>query len=489
MKKIYLLLCFVACLLASCLEDKGNDLYIELNDVTIGKIRDTTVEQFTRLKIEPEITTRSGEFKAEDYTYLWYMYTTYGMSSLTSADTLSLEKNLDTEITCIPGDYSLVFKVMDKETGITYTTEYATSVTVINSYSKGMMALSSEDGEASVTFVNTVGTVTENAYKKVNGETAGKNPTGIRYVSGMLSQAEEMIVIMTDDEKGGTVVKPLDMSYVMDFKDMFYIQPEVIKPQSFGTAEVTWYEYVNNNGIIYRRENRESGYPKYGVAVKGEYDRIAPFDFFDATGSYVAWFYDQGRERFIYLNCPLQGDVMIELQDMSGAFNPNNVGMQMLWGGAFGSNNKLNNGRMVMEDDAGERWMLSFTSSKVDNQVVFTPLAKIQLTYEGAREAHTFTTAQNANFLYYGYDNKIACVSFSTGNLLNVYEMEGGNVDYIECDQVGNINQMWVGISDGSGTAKSGSIVVLEMSTDGSLKEVTRYKNVCGKVVDFEYKQ
>ena len=49
MKKIYLLLCFVACLLASCLEDKGNDLYIELNDVTIGKIRDTTVEQFTRL--------------------------------------------------------------------------------------------------------------------------------------------------------------------------------------------------------------------------------------------------------------------------------------------------------------------------------------------------------------------------------------------------------------------------------------------------------
>ena len=62
------------------------------------------------------------EFKAEDYTYLWYMYTTYGMSSLTSADTLSLEKNLDTEITCIPGDYSLVFKVMDKETGITYTT-------------------------------------------------------------------------------------------------------------------------------------------------------------------------------------------------------------------------------------------------------------------------------------------------------------------------------------------------------------------------------
>lgn len=103
--------------------------------------------------------------------------------------------------------------------------------------------------------------------------------------------------------------------------------------------------------------------------VKGEYDRIAPFDFFDATGSYVAWFYDQGRERFIYLNCPLDGDVMIELQDMSGAFNPNNVGMQMLWGGAFGSNYKLSNGRMVMEDDAGERWMLSLLRARLTNKL------------------------------------------------------------------------------------------------------------------------
>lgn len=46
-----------------------------------------------------------------------------------------------------------------------------------------------------------------------------------------------------------------------------------------------------------------------------------------------------------------------------------------------------------------------------------------------------------------------------------------------------------VGVSDGSGAKNSGSIVVLEMSTDGSLKEVARYKNVCGKVVDFEYKK
>ena len=143
MKKIYLLLGFVVCALASCLEDKGNELYIELNDVTVERIRDTTVEQFTRLKIEPEITTSTGEFDEENYTYLWYMYTTW-VGTPTSADTLSLEKNLDVEINSIPGEYSLVFKITDKETGVMYTTEQVALVTVVNSYSKGMMALSSE---------------------------------------------------------------------------------------------------------------------------------------------------------------------------------------------------------------------------------------------------------------------------------------------------------------------------------------------------------
>lgn len=159
------------------------------------------------------------------------------------------------EVTSIPETYSLVFEITDKETGVSYVPDRRAQITVVNSYSKGMMALSNVNGEANVTFVNVVGSVVEDAYQKVNGEVAGKNPTGVRYITSMIAGAEKMVVIMTDDERGGVVVKPLDMSYVMDFKDMFYFQPEVVKPQSFGTHSVTLYEYVNNNGILYRREN------------------------------------------------------------------------------------------------------------------------------------------------------------------------------------------------------------------------------------------
>ena len=38
------------------------------------------------------------------------------------------------------------------------------------------MALSEVEGNANVTFINVVNTVTEDAYEKVNGEIAGRSP-------------------------------------------------------------------------------------------------------------------------------------------------------------------------------------------------------------------------------------------------------------------------------------------------------------------------
>ena len=45
MKKIYCLLGFIVCAFYACLEDKGNDIYRELNDVTIERMKDTTVDE------------------------------------------------------------------------------------------------------------------------------------------------------------------------------------------------------------------------------------------------------------------------------------------------------------------------------------------------------------------------------------------------------------------------------------------------------------
>ena len=66
MKKIYCLLGFIACVFYACLEDKGNDIYRELNDVTIENIKDTTIEQFTHFQITPKITVKTGDFNRSE---------------------------------------------------------------------------------------------------------------------------------------------------------------------------------------------------------------------------------------------------------------------------------------------------------------------------------------------------------------------------------------------------------------------------------------
>ena len=486
-KYIYIAMLLCVGMLGACVEDKGSYDYIELNDLTIEPLEESyTVEQFTNLQIPTTITARDGAFNPDGYDYKWIIYSQHNNQFKT--DTISTEKDLDAEVTSIPGNFRLYYEVKDKETDVIYTENVI--LKVINSYSEGMMILSRVGDDANLAFVNVIDNVIEDAYQKVNGEPAGKNPVRVNYVGGMLGLNEKMVVIMTDDERGGTVVAPLDLSYVMDFGDLFYFPPENIKPQVFGTADYSYYDFVINDGCIYTRYLRDAGYAQYGVKIKGEYDYIAPFTFFSAVGTQIAYFYDQGRERFVSMAVPLQGESVIPLVDQGGAFNPNNVAMQMLWGGLFGTSFSLTNGRAVMEDDSGARYTISFQLAKdEDNNAMMQPQYKYEITAEGIDEATSFTTSQSANFLYYSTGNKIVCVSFSTNNQMNVYEFpEGQQVDYIECDQKGNANELWVGLSDGSATAKSGTVVVLTMSTDGSLTESRRYENICGQVVDFEYK-
>ena len=98
-------------------------------------------------------------------------------------------------------------------------------------------------------------------------------------------------------------------------------------------------------------------------------------------------------------------------------------------------------------------------------------------------------SSKDIDFLYYGYQNKIVCMSTVTGNVLATYDgfEEGNKIDYIEFDRSENPNRLYVGVSNGSGKAKSGSIYYLRMSSNGSLEEENHFNNICGRVVDFEY--
>ena len=161
----------------------------------------------------------------------------------------------------------------DKETGVFYSTQ--ANLTIVNSYSKGLMALSEVEGNANVTFINVINTVTEDVYYKMNGEVAGKSPRGIFY-TGENENTKALVVISTADRS--RVVEPADFSYLMDFSEMFYFAPEPCVMECLCKSNSGDVEYVIINGKTYRRHlvSAENMFLKYDPQLKGDYE-VAPF--------------------------------------------------------------------------------------------------------------------------------------------------------------------------------------------------------------------
>lgn len=462
----------------ACTEDKGNYDYTPLNDLSISGIEsEYLIERDSQLVI-PVTITADEDFQESRYDYLWYVWR---VNNAADPDTLSWEKDLNVTISVVPGDYDLRYIVTDKNTDISYT--YRTSLTVIDSYSKGVMALSNAGGQADVTFINAVNTLTPHVYVEANGESAGNNPLGIYYIGGGEFVAP-LVAIATAE--GTKVANPADFSEFMDFSELFYFAPEPGIMQCLCKSNWGYDEYVIVDGKVYNRRLSfvENLYQPYDPQVKGDY-YATPFSMYEASN---AFFYDKKGQRFIYNNY----GVVIPVEASSGAFNAADMQMDMVYGFALDENL-----RAVMEDEAGQRYMISATKAVTYNDdytetyIRVTPISMLPMEGEGTADASAFAmSTRDLGFLYYAYGNKIACISTVTGNILSVYEgfAAGQQVDYIEFDRTENTDRLWVGVSDGSGAAESGSIYFLKMASDGSLTEEVHFENVCGKVVDFEYK-
>ncbi len=483
MKKIkYGWILGVAMLLATaCADDNGNYDYSELNQLTISGIESNyTAEQFEPFQISTRIDGTLG-YKENDYDYLWYIYVVNGLNS---PDTLSYEKDLNVKLNMSPGEYDLVYTVTNKETGVF--AQYRSEVLIVNSFSKGLAVLSNVNGDANIAFVNAVGSVTENAYQTVNGQTAGKNPKGIFFV-GAGGSVQPMVVIST--EEGSIATRPTDFSYMMDFKDMFYFPSSPGIVQAHCRSDWGYDEYLVVDGGIYNRKIgfAESLYPKFLVRVKGNYS-MAPFSLYEGNDAY---FYDETIGSFWYERYGLKQIASVS----DGVFNPADMKAKMIWGRSF----EMADGsavRAVMQDENNLRFVISGKKANerdpntYKKQYKVKPTSKIVLNHEGADKANCFTISSNEpDFLYYAYDNKIVCVSCITGNTLATYTVEGGNIDHMEFDYDESPNLLYVGVSNGSGAAKSGSVYYLERQSGGGLKKVAHYQNICGKVVDFQFKK
>lgn len=141
MKKLHILLWLVALIVAACSKDKGNYDYQAINELDIKGIK---AEYMLRtgidtLKIKPQIAgTLDPSVAPNRYRHLWIV-----RLSTFVYDTVGRERDLSYPIKLNPVPYDLFYRVLDKETGVTWSANVKLNVST--PFSKGILIMGEDE--------------------------------------------------------------------------------------------------------------------------------------------------------------------------------------------------------------------------------------------------------------------------------------------------------------------------------------------------------
>lgn len=222
MRKLrYFLLCLLL-LNVACVKDYSTSADIEVNEVTISGVEKVyTIDLGSKLVIDPVIETKNGDMSKLNY--IWYKYNT----SMTIADTISLDKKLDVNINDVePGVQNyLILKVLDNESGVYYTIK--SSLYTNAKYSGGILALTKDNGVVDMAFVRSSNAeIITNLYSSTNPDVKlSTDANKIFFLDPAASNPSEFrrVVIATNDEKVGVVLTSDLLSMSEYVSDMFAI--------------------------------------------------------------------------------------------------------------------------------------------------------------------------------------------------------------------------------------------------------------------------
>ena len=451
--------------LYSCSEDKGNYDYIELNDVEISGIDENyTVEQFSTLSISPNLTFNLDE-NEDMLEYLWYIYPS---KRLNSADTLSFERNLNVKVESVPETYIAVYKVTNKETGVFYSTDFEIQINGV--LTNGLFVLSEINNNANISMINENGKVYQDIYFSVNGESAGTNPVSIADIS---NRYDKGVLVMCNDEQGGSIVNPYSFAKNGIYSDMFWINQTMPKPVCYIPNGRN--EYLITENSFFNRDMMAPPPVKFGT----------PFvDHVNFVPSLVKGnsFYDNKNKQFIEIGSFSAGLV----QNMPDSiFNPADIGMHMLAGGdgykgdfyGIFYNEELNVHQVLIASYTNEYYS-KFIPARIVDITSTTDIEK----------AKSIVLSTLSPQFFYAIDNKLYCLNAETDITKLVYSFDSNvHIDHIELEKTDNDRTMYIGTSSAE-EGKAGTVYVMNVELNGSVAISETYKNIAGRIVDFMYK-
>lgn len=334
---------FILLTTGGCYKDKGNYDYINIDTIRIAYNAaggEYTVLQFDTLRIQPVISLSSNA-KASNLKYEWSARLIDPSVATQNFPVIiiSNQKNIDTAVSLVPAKYRVTYKITDTVSTRSSYLQYTVNVT--SSFSEGWLLMQQIDNTGDVAVVTSSGKLLNKAYSSVNGASL---PTNIKRIDIAKRSPQEIYLIA---ENEGVEVSPVSFGKIKSFNNWFFYPPAIQKPginvyltppngSNCGVAINDGHVHIRRFGgfpppVLYGSEIMLNGNINYKMAP---YIAMGTF----SASLYMAAMYETNSKRFI----GLQGDpwgldgnlVAFTAANASAAYDPNNVGMDLVYMGA-----------------------------------------------------------------------------------------------------------------------------------------------------------
>ncbi|MBO9561132.1 MAG: hypothetical protein J7621_00100 [Niastella sp.] len=405
-------------LLTACHKDKGNYDYTELQDMYVNTAstgRAFIVKQFDTLKLKSNLVYNGDRSKLK---YSWSAYFMVPNVNDNLADTLSTSEDLAVPIPYLPSKYYLEFTATDSTTGRRAAVRYEMTVESIGA---GLLVLYEKDGKVDCDLIKTkllegltpADEVVRNLYSLANPTVP---LTGDALAIGAFNLSDVQYISLYTSNNG-VAVSPADMVISKNFKDLFFLAPNTVKPQGY-TAPLGFltndyefsagFEFLVNDGQLYSNMvifafGSESAFSLLAPAT-GNY-KISPYPIFGGARIVV---YDELSRGFLQ-GSPLGTTLSPYVSSTQGSppFNFSNIGKDLIYlsyafGGTYVCYGVFKN---PVDNGARYVYMMDFLTSTARAVMDVSSLPNIA-------QARLFAFGVRGPLIYYAAGNKVYQIVF-----------------------------------------------------------------------------
>lgn len=471
----------------SCYKDKGNYSYDILNDITITDTIATTytVIQFDTLKISPVV---SAKLNSSSLKYEWTARRRdpSNPSGEHPVFLLSTQKALTARISLTPAVYRVILKVTDTVTQISSFLFY--QLTVGTNLSRGWMFVQQFANSGDISLLAPTGRWFHHIFEEVNGYPLSKNLHTVE-VNTAFNPREVYLL----EEDSAREVSPTGFSVIRSFNNWFFTPPSPVKPlRNLVYTPPTRYEQTGiliNKGLVhFKRYGGFGGAVLYGpeLTLDGAADyamsRYILMGDMNAA-RYMAVFYETKSKRFVGLRGPAGGTTanLVAFPDsVAGtAFDPNKVGMDLLYAGNSPQNFIYN---AILKHGSGDCYLYRLNLTTATGAML-----KQKMNAAGINAMTSAVPSLVLDYIYYSEANNIHMYEVGPNASSPLFSFPAGeSVTAMAIESAFSTTVLMVATYNGT----EGKVYQFKLNVDGKFMGGS-YENMYtgfGKIVQIAYK-